>query len=191
MTGALCMKCGAPMSEHLARLDSYELRCPRDEERMRAEREHCTCTHGRIGGKHEPSCPLSRSHLLARGTLPAVATPLATILGVTPIEELNAALADAEKAIAALGFEVSASVPIAPGAFMLSWSKHARGWHLTIFPTSGGDELPLLMCTLAIRIAAAEALSTLLEELRRGKAGHDTEIANAIAKAKSFTEGIR
>lgn len=198
MTGVLCTKCGAPMSEHLARLDSYELRCPRDEERLRAERaeraerERCTCTHGRIGGKHEPSCPLSREHLLGRGVLPAVSTPLATILGVkrTPVEVLNDVLAEAEKAIAALGFEVEAAAPIAHGAFFLRWSKYRRGYQLVVLPTSGGEELPLLMCTLAIRIDAANALPTLLEALQREKAGHDTEIANAIAKAKSFIEKL-
>lgn len=109
-----------------------------------------------------------------------------------PIDELDELLTKAEAAIEALGFRVSAVVPLLGGTYFLRWSTHQSPKRRLVVITAPGndEELSVVHCTKPIRVEAAGALGLLVDALRREQAGHDTEIAKAIVEAKAFLATI-
>lgn len=108
-----------------------------------------------------------------------------------PIDELDELLTKAEAAIEALGFRVSAGVPLLGGIYFLRWSpRQPPKRRLVVITVGDGEELSVVHCTKPIRVEAAGALGLLVDALRREQAGHDTEIAKAIVEAKAFLATI-
>lgn len=98
-------------------------------------------------------------------------------------DELNAVIADAERAIEARKCGVRASVVLSTDE-ALAFGKFDRQWRLIY--VQSGTEVPLVNASRAVRLRAIEFLPNLIEALRDALDTEITRVENAIATVQQF-----
>jgi hypothetical protein len=107
------------------------------------------------------------------------------------IDELNEALARAERAIEDLGLGVTAHVTLNRG-LELHFKKRDGRWGLFVHPTARGDEwTPLLKSSKEDRIAAASVLESLVGAMTKEAEKQVDGARAAIAYVEEFLAACR
>lgn len=110
-------------------------------------------------------------------------------------DELNAKIADAEKAIVALKLGVSGSVILAVDGDrtdQLTFSRHHDAWRLTYDVTNatGTEKTPLLSASRAQRLRAVPFFAALVNELADAAVREIAKVEEAREKYRAFAEAV-